>query len=402
MKSHPDLLTTADQIAHVASRMREHSIVAFDTEFIREKSFYPQLEIIQVATDEESWLIDAQAFQNHKPHQPSPAFLPIQNVLVDPNILKVVHAAEADQECLYTQFGFLAQPILDTAIAASLCGYGENLGLAALLKSVMDINLKKGYARTHWSERPLPSQLAEYAHADVIHLVELGRILIEKLEELNRKDWALEICEKFCDPNLFEPDPESMAARLSKSGRIKAKNYPILLELIRWRESKVREMNIPRRWLADDNVLMNLAEMRPKNSKLLKSFRGLNQRALQNEGKEILEAIEHGEQLIDVKMPKFDRPKPPSTNEARAVSLLRCYVEYLASKHNIAAKQLVDLKLLIEFLRHPSRDPQDWVDQGLLSQFSANLIGHELAELMNGNRALTIEKKRIQVLENEE
>ena len=266
MLLHPHLITTAEEIQSISDRLKTKQIIAFDTEFIREKTFFPQLEIIQIATDEEAWLVDAQAFVADEEGTAHPAVQPLLDIFLDENILKVVHAAQADQECLHTSYNMVATPVMDTAIAASLCGLGENIGLANLLKSVLKVNIRKGYARTNWSVRPLPKHLIEYAYNDVVHLVELGKSSVKRLENMNRLDWALEISSQWSNPKLYRPDPDSIAKRLSKSGRINEENYPVLLELLRWREEKVRELNIPRRWLADDDVLMSLAETCPRTT----------------------------------------------------------------------------------------------------------------------------------------
>src|SRR5215218_5196202 len=129
MAAHPDLISTADKIAELAGKLKGRDIIAFDTEFIRESTFYPTVEIIQVATDDESWLVDAQAFRARRGNPDPGALKPLLDVFEDKRILKVVHAAQGDQECLYTAFGVVATPSIDTAVAASLCGYGEGIGL---------------------------------------------------------------------------------------------------------------------------------------------------------------------------------------------------------------------------------------------------------------------------------
>src|SRR6185312_2532005 len=160
MPAHPTLITTAGQIRELADKLKGRDIIAFDTEFIRESTFYPIVEIIQVATDEESWLVDAQAFKKGFRPGPrggyDPGLEPLLDIFRDKSILKIVHAAQGDQECLYTSFGVLATPSLDTAVAASLCGLGDGIGLSKLLKAVLDVEIKKGHARTNWSVRPLP------------------------------------------------------------------------------------------------------------------------------------------------------------------------------------------------------------------------------------------------------
>ena len=131
-----------------------------------------------------------------------------------------------------------SSPTLDTAVAASLCGYGDGVGLGKLLKSVLDVTVTKGHARTNWSVRPLPEQLSEYAHADVTHLVELGKILLKQLEESGRKAWALELSAKWEDKSLYQTDVESLTQKLARGGRLDKRGYVALLELVKWREKE--------------------------------------------------------------------------------------------------------------------------------------------------------------------
>ena len=138
MKKHAKLLSTASEISELAEALSRSEIIAFDTEFIRENTFYPIVEVIQVATDQESWLVDAAEFKRgYRPGRQGgydSALKPLLDVFEDKKILKIVHAAQGDQECLYTSFGMLASPIFDTSVAASLCGFGEAIGLGKLLQ----------------------------------------------------------------------------------------------------------------------------------------------------------------------------------------------------------------------------------------------------------------------------
>jgi len=164
IEMHSGLISTAEQILELVQALKGQEIIAFDTEFIRENTFYPIVEIIQVATETDSWIVDAQAFKkNFKPGAQGgydPAIRPLLEVFKDRSVLKILHAAQGDQECLYTSFGVVAEPVLDTSVAASLCGYGDNIGLGKLLKAVVNVTIKKGHARTNWSVRCHPFGLS--------------------------------------------------------------------------------------------------------------------------------------------------------------------------------------------------------------------------------------------------
>jgi ribonuclease D len=391
--------------------LRRADIIAFDTEFIRETTFFPIVEIIQVATAEESWLVDAQAFKKGFRPGPqgsfNPGLKPLLEIFQDKRILKIAHAIQGDQECLYTSFGCLATPTLDTAVAASLGGYGEGIGLGKLLKAALDVTIKKGHARTNWSVRPLPEQLIEYAHADVEHLVELGKLLMGQLEKLGRKEWSLELSAKWEDKSLYEPDIKELASRLARSGRLDKRGYAALVELVRWREARVRQLNLPRRWVADDAVLVDLAHVRPKDMQHLSAFRGLNKGELKNSGEQILAALKAAneapaqppERDPEERAARRGRMDIPTTEESQALDLIKCYVGMLADRHRIAAKHLMTSAQLLPLLRTPIQKVEDLVTSGVLGKEAAHLVGEELVAFIRGERALSIDGSKIKIVE---
>ena len=403
----PALLTTADDIRRLAEKLQGETIIAFDTEFIRETTFYPTVEIVQVATRTESWLIDIQAFrgssQRKRPDRKSEAFeglRPLLNVFEDPKVLKVLHAAQGDQECLWTSFGVVAKPCFDTAVGASLCGYGDGIGLAALLKTLLNVSLKKGHARTDWSARPLPEQLLEYAHADVQTLVAAAEKLLSELDGLGRRAWAFDLCAKFEEPSLYDPEPEDLAQRLARGGRLDAKGYGVLVELMRWREERVKSLNLPRRWVADDAVLVDLAVVRPKDLNHLGTFRGLNKGEIKNSGEALLEAVRRGlENPVAQPARSGGRMEVPTAAEGQVLDLLKCYIGILADRHRIAAKNLLTSSQLLGVLRRKAKQPTDLVGENLLTEGAASLVGAEILAFLAGQRALSVQGGKIQIVE---
>jgi len=411
MKAHPHLITSAPEIKQLAQILAHKKVIAFDTEFIRENTFYPIVEIIQIATESESWIIDAQAFR--KGFKPGPkggfdeGIQPLLDIFTDQKILKVLHAAQGDQECLYTSFGVLASPVIDTAVAASLCGHGDGIGLGKLVKLMMDQELKKGHARTNWSVRPLPAQLIEYAHADVEFLVVMAERLLKDLENLGRKDWALQVSAKSADVANYELDPTDLARRLARGGRLDRKGHGPLLELIRWREDRVKQLNIPRRWVADDSVLMDLAQVRPKDIAHLGTFRGLNKGEIKNQGEKILSAIERGLKSEVQLFPNLAHgrgPKQimPSAEESQLLDLMKCYVGILADEHRVAVKHLASVPVLTTLVRSHFHSVEDLRKLEILNPEACDLIGQELVDFMHGRKALTVVDGRIFVVSHEE
>ncbi len=402
MNSHALLLSKADQIYELAQILSSEKIIAFDTEFIRESTFFPIVEIIQIATQTQSWLVDARAFKKNysegNPQSFDPGFTPLLEVFKNPGILKIVHAAQGDQECLYTSFGEVASPIFDTALAGSLCGYGESIGLSKLLKAVLDVDLAKGHARTNWSVRPLPEQLIEYAHADVIYLVALAQELMRQLDQASRKAWAFELSAHWEKKALYQCDLEGIVQKLARGRRLDQKSFVALSGLVKWREERVRKLNLPRRWVADDQVLLDLAQVRPKDLTHLSAFRGLSKGELKNSGQAILEALHQNDETQIVAGSKNSRARTPSQEESQVLDLLRCYVGMLADRHKIGVKHLLNSSQLLALLRCSAQDSKELNRLGILTEEAANLIGEDLIAILKGQRALLIRANQIEII----
>ena len=396
MKEHLEPIQSAEGLQSLAQKLTAERSFAFDTEFIRESSFFPQVELIQVATREEAWMIDLQAFQNGKAYDRE-ALRPLIEAFQNPNVLKIVHAAQADQECLYHVLGVVADPVFDTAVGGSLCGYGDSVGLASLLQSVLDVSIKKGHARTNWAQRPLPKQLKEYALQDVIYLVELGERLLEILEEKERKDWALKASRKWSDPVLFQVRTDELYQKLARGGRVDAKGHGVLYRLIEWRENRVRELNVPRRWLADDSVLLDVARVRPKDLSHLLSFRGLNKGEIRKNGDQLLALIREGEEFQPPAVERIRHSKRGAAVNPRALELLKCFLAMLADQNEISARQLVSTENLTQLLLVSASSPEVWVQKNLLSEATCQLIGEELFDFIHGKRSLILQSGAVEV-----
>ena len=388
----PAPVDDAAAVAAVAESLSRQEIIAFDTEFLREKTFYPRLGLLQFADRKNAWLVDPLAL--------SPGDLkPLLGVLTDPKILKVAHAAEQDQECLHHAYGILAAPVLDTAIAASLTGSGDQIGLGPLLRKLLDIQLPKGHTRTNWTKRPLPPAMAEYAVGDVKHLVRAADLLLANLDKAGRREWAMTLSAAFADPRRYEPNPDAIASRIASGRSAGAVTYAVLRELVRWRENKVRKSDIPRRWVAEDSVLLSLAKARPANLEDLSHFRGFGAKLLQKEGQAILDAIQRGKDLPPEGRPTPPRKTQPDADEAPAVSVLKCFLNLLAREHKVPARYVIEPDDVIKLLRGHFQSASELAESGLLKPGVPEEIGEALMEVLNGRQALTFSKGRVKYIE---
>ncbi len=382
-------ITHADGVLEMVDALKGEKVIGLDTEFIRETTFFPKIALIQVATREKSWLLDPVALSQED-------IQPFLDVLYDKNVLKILHAAFADQEVLYWAYGRIAEPVLDTAVAAALCGYGDNVGLAKLTKDVLRVHLHKGRARVKWLARPLSNELLHYAQQDVEYLVELGTRMEEWLREKDRWEWALE--ESYVDPKDFDTPPEDIAHRLAKSGQLDETTYNVLLELVRWREERARRANLPRSWVADNEVLLALARSRPKSINELKSFRGIGPKEIDRSGEHLMRAIETG-----LNAPKENADLPARNLAAAevdslALDLMKAYMACLSARYQIAPRFLLRTGRAADLVVLAKHDPSEWVSKGILSQSASEVIGRDLKDMLDGKLLLGIKSGRVEII----
>ncbi|MGM0671585.1 MAG: ribonuclease D, partial [Pseudomonadota bacterium] len=200
--------------------------IALDTEFMREKTYYPRLCLIQLATLDQIACVDPLKLDIHL----------LEPLLFDAGVTKVFHSASQDLEVLYRELGRVPTPVFDTQIAASMLGYGEQVGYANLVKAVLDRDLDKSQTRTDWSRRPLSEQQIRYAADDVRFLATVFMRLLHELESHERMHWLRPEMEALSNPALYEPDPENAWKRVSGAKRLKPRERGVLKAVAAWRE----------------------------------------------------------------------------------------------------------------------------------------------------------------------
>ena len=376
-------IDNAEKLAPVAERLAAQSMIAFDTEFLWERTYSPRLGLIQVADGDSTWLVDPLAFSAQE-------MQPLLDVLVSPDTLKVAHAVDQDQICLHRAYGVVAEPVLDTSVAAALTGMGEQIGLSSLLSKLLHVNIDKGYSRTNWLKRPLPTQMLAYAAEDVAHLGKAANLLLERLRKLNREDWALELSAKAGDFAKAHFEPHSLARKLAEGRRLDANTYSVLRELIAWREQEANRKDLPRRWLAEDKILIKLATARPATAEQLADFRGLGISNRPKSSARVLQAIKTGLKSPPDGYKRPERQRSPTPRESAALVVLKCFLNALAADHKIPARLLVDNGEMVELLRGQFEDLDSLRDSEILEQRVVALIGEDLVAILNGRRGLRL------------
>lgn len=387
-----DLIQTPNALKNLTSLLKKEEVIAIDTEFIRERTFFPNLALIQIATAQEAWLVDVLAFSNRD-------IQPLLEILQDPNILKLLHSSFGDQECFFSAYGITAKPTFDTFEAASLVGYGESVSLTDLLKKALNVKIPKSLARTDWLRRPMSDEMKMYAMADVEYLVPLYEKLEKGLEAKQRKDWAYGLSAKFEDPKLYQINPGEIAQRIARSGRVSTSKYPYLVELVAWREKRATQLNIPRKRIADDSTLIHISNARPKTLVQLKSFRGLNPGEVKRHGEEILAVLQKEPYPLDPKIPPPPNIRKPTAEQARVIDFLSTYLKALCKDLKIASRLILTSKGIGKIVVENLLNPEQWVKTGICSAEGCKLVGKDFVAVLQGKRALAIQNGKLEVLE---
>jgi ribonuclease D len=247
------LIATQDKAAELAAALSRTNIAAIDTEFVREKTYYPQLCLVQIATKDQVACIDCLA-----PIDASP----IYDELFRPGFTWVLHSARQDLEVIWQRTERLPPRLFDTQIAGALTGMAAQAGLETLLATLLGVELGESYARTDWSRRPLPVEALAYALDDVRYLLTACERLEARLAELGRSAWLEEECARALDEPP-DADPVAVWQRLKGVNALTLPGRCTALELVRWREAAAQRSDRPRRWLLADETLLAIAAARP-------------------------------------------------------------------------------------------------------------------------------------------
>src|SRR3990172_6922615 len=280
------LIESVERLKDLCVSHRGRSPVGFDTEFVREKTYYPRLEILQLVVGDEIDIIDCQAFEDMSP---------LWDLLCDPNTEKVVHSGSQDMELIFQESGRLPKPLFDTQIAAALLGIGAQSGYGRLVHQLLDKALPKGETFSDWSRRPLHRDQIRYAQKDVEHLLALHEVLKRRLEKRRRMDWLEEECKHLTDPVTFQRShSDECFLRVKGRSGLDPTSLSVLRSLCAWRDRFACERNLPPGRVLRDHVIVPIAKAHTTTLEELGRQRGLHAGEVGKIGNAILEAVAEG------------------------------------------------------------------------------------------------------------
>lgn len=334
---------TPEALADLVNRLTGSEWLALDTEFIREKTYWPKLCLIQVSNGDIAAGIDVLSLDDLQP---------LKALLFDGHILKVFHAARQDVEIFLHDWGQIPLPLFDTQPAAALLGHGDQIGYARLVKEVLDVDLPKDQSRTDWSLRPLDKAQLRYALDDVIYLGQLYTSMRGSLSDRDRLQWLAADFADLADPATYLPDPMRVWTKVKGRQPLRGNQLAILQQLAAWREQRARELDRPRKWILKDEVLTDLARRAPKDMTALGKIRGLEPGVIRNQGEQLLKLVAEARDLPKDQWPSDGRPGAPLSQRQEAlVDLLSAVLRLAAEEHQLSPTAIATRKDLEKLVR---------------------------------------------------
>ena len=379
-----NIIKTTSELSQFCDYAYNFDYITVDTEFLRERTYYPKLCLIQLAIpgDQENSavLID--------PLEGNLDLSPLYKLFLDSDIVKVFHAARQDLEIFFHDKNIIPSPLFDTQLAAMVCGFGEQVGYETLVRSICKVNLDKSSRFTDWSLRPLSNNQQQYALADVTHLRQIYEYLKEQLKRNERETWLEEELNILKNPETYITRPNEAWRRI-KSRSNSSKFLAIVARLAEFRETYAQKNNIPRNRVLKDDALMELASLKPKSFDDLSRSRLLLRDARKGKiAKGILDSIKAAEDL------KFEQVNyvtkvPKSLNGNSALSdMLRVLLKAKSEELGVAAKLIANSSDLDSIASGERTVPA-------LSGWRHQIFGREALELCDGKVGLVLQGKNI-------
>jgi ribonuclease D len=379
-----NLITDSAALAAFCERQKGAAFITVDTEFMRERTYWPILCLVQVAGPDDAAAIDALA--------PGIELTPLLALMNDPAILKVFHAARQDLEIFFHLSSAVPEPLFDTQVAAMVCGFGDSVSYETLVRKLAGAPLDKASRFTDWAHRPLTERQIDYALGDVIHL----RTVYERLQQLlaknGRTSWFAEEMAALTDAALYRAEPAEAWRRFRLRGRADSRFLGVLRALAGWRETAAQQRDLPRQRILRDEALIEIASHAPRGVDALARTRSLPKGVAEGRlGKEILDAVAEG--IADQNPPPAVPQKPQNPpGLGPLIELLRVLLKQRCEDFEVAQKLVAsadDLEAIAA---------DDRADVPALTGWRREVFGGDALALKHGTLALTAGRNRIELV----
>ncbi len=367
----PVWVDTPEALLEACAVLSEAPALAVDTEFVRERTFFPGLGLIQIAADAETqYLIDPVTLED---------LSPLGEILADGNIVKVLHSCGEDLEVLYHRFGAFPEPLFDTQIAGAFTGLGASIGYGPMVAKLFSVDLPKGETRSNWLQRPLTDAQIRYAALDVVHLLPAAEHLLARLEDLGRRRWVADDVAGLADVARFLPDSRELYRRVKSAHTYSRRQLGVLRELYAWRELTARKKDRPRNFIVREQALPEIGRIMPQRLEEFDRIRELSKKENDRWSEEMLAAVHRGLELPQDELPEEIKRSLDLTPHKKLVKRLRAKLIDTAEDLGVPPETLATRKTLERLARNFVRGEEPILPD-TLQGWRCDVIGEPLLE----------------------
>ena len=374
-------LSTQDQLEDFCQKIAGEKIVAVDTEFLRERTYFPKLCLVQVGAGGLTAAVDPILIED---------LSPLARIFEDPTVTKVLHACGQDLEVLLDGMGCVCAPVFDTQLAAAFLGLRQQVSYGSLVESYCGVRLPKAESLTDWSRRPLDAEQLEYAEDDVRYLPGIYERMVAELARLDRLGWVSPEMDALCDPAKIRRDPSEAFLRLRRSGSLTRRQLAVAREVCAWREGVAAERDVPRKWVVSDEVVVEACKRTPGSLDRLRRIRGTEQLS-DRDARGLIDAVARGVACPAEECPRVTKHVRPSAETEGVIDLMYAVLRLVSERSGVATQLIATRDDLLDFLQDRRRSPlsRDW---------RWVLAGETLDRLLSGEVGLTVKAGKIELL----
>ena len=366
-------ITTHEDLEAFVERASGSSVLAIDTEFMREKTYFAMLCLLQMATDDEVVIVDPFSVTNLKC---------LGKLMANESVVKLFHAGSQDLEIIAREIGVMPWPLFDTQVAATLMGHTQQIGYANLVHAECGISLKKTDSYTDWTLRPLKESQLEYAADDVIYLPKVYHSMVSKLSDAGRLSWLDQDFRELADMGKYKQDPRERFRRLKRASSLSRKQLSGAREIAAWRETRAIARDIPRKWVLTDEQIVEACKREARTVDELYMVRGMREKLPIRDARMVASMMARG---FDLPPEQWPAPSGTSKNEANVdlvLDLMTALVRLRARENDIAMQTLASHNDLVAIARGYTEDVE------VLRGWRRALVGEELVDLVLGKLSL--------------
>ncbi|MDO9459870.1 MAG: ribonuclease D [Alphaproteobacteria bacterium] len=375
------LITDTDELTAYCARLAQAPYITVDTEFLREKTFWPRLCLVQVAGPEDELIID--------PLAPGMDLSPLYDLMANTAVLKVFHAARQDVEIFHHDGGVMPRPMFDTQVAAMVCGFGDSVGYDTLARKISKVHIDKSSRFSDWSVRPLSERQLKYAMQDVTHLRGVYEWLARELRKNGREAWLMEEMAILTDPKTYLTEPREAWLRIKTRGGNR-RFLGVLREITAWRETEAQTRDLPRNRVIRDEALLEIAAHPPHTIAEMGKMRSVTAGFAEGKlGQSLLAAIRLGAEMPEADLPPLPDRDPPGKSTGGTVELLKVLLKIKCEQAGVASKLVANSADLDRIAA------DDEADVPAMHGWRRELFGLAALQLKHGKLAITMKGNKI-------